>query len=442
MGEALEKVRDVTCQLPVRGDDFTRWNSQLANHRVTYDALVLDASLRQSLATVRSLGGRGLRVAALGTPAGAPTFSSRWCQQAFVCPTDEGTEAYFSYLEQLLDRIGVRVLITASDATLALIRQHREQLEPRVRVALAKEPALGIAINKERTLEVARRLGLSVPRAISVKAVSQVEAALDEIGLPVVVKPAESWAWNKQEGMRLACKLVRTLDETRLAVEELTRFGGTVLFQQFLSGRRESISLLYADGQIYARYAQLHTRSLGGESAVRQSIAVPPDIGDQAERLVREIDLEGCAEVEYRRDSAGNPYLMEINPRLWASTELAVRSGVDFPYLLYQWASGEKIDMVKSYPVGGRLRYLKGDILNVAAELIPSRQKRKLELGVTPPARAILNFCLSFFTPMGYDCVDWKDPLPVWTAIVGFVCEVFRWVGRSLQRGAGRASNP
>src|SRR5205807_10025866 len=117
------------------------------------------------------------------------------------------------------------------------------------------------------------------------------------------------------------------------------------------------------------------THSVGGESAVRQSIAVPPDIGGQAECRVREIDLEGCAEVEFRRDSAGNPYLMEINPRLWASTELAVRSGVDFPYLLYQWAIGEKIDMVKSYPVGGRLRYLKGEVLNIAAAFVPSRQK-------------------------------------------------------------------
>src|SRR6266481_3000856 len=38
----------------------------------TYDVLVLDARLRQSLATVRSLGSRGLRVAALGSSAKLP----------------------------------------------------------------------------------------------------------------------------------------------------------------------------------------------------------------------------------------------------------------------------------------------------------------------------------------------------------------------------------
>ena len=43
----------------------------------------------------------------------------------------------------------------------------------------------------------------------------------------------------------------------------------------------------------------------GGESILRQSIAIPPDIGPQAERLVREIDIEGYSEVEFRRDSSG-----------------------------------------------------------------------------------------------------------------------------------------
>jgi predicted ATP-grasp superfamily ATP-dependent carboligase len=434
VGETLESVRDITSQIAI-DDKLRHRNAELMTHRVTYDALVLDARLRQSLAAVRSLGSRGLRVAVLGTARGSPTFSSRWCQQAFICPAQEGTDAYFSYLEELLDRIRVSVLITASDNTLALLRRHREQLEARVRIALAKEPALGIAINKARTLEVARQLGLRVPRSISVQTVSQVKAALDEIGLPVVVKPVESWASNEREGARLSCRLVTTLDEAQVAVEELTRFGGTVLFQQFLSGRRESVSLLYANGQIYARYAQRHTRIVGGESAIRKSIAVPPDIGDAAEHLVREIDLEGIAEVEFRRDSAENPYLMEINPRLWASTELAVRSGVDFPYLLYQWASGQQIDLVKSYPVGGQMRYLKGDILNTAAALIPSRQKGRPEVEV-PPARAILDFCLSFLTPMRYDCVDWKDPLPVCRATVGFVRDVLQWGGKSLRRKA------
>jgi predicted ATP-grasp superfamily ATP-dependent carboligase len=170
---------------------------------------------------------------------------------------------------------------------------------------------------------------------------------------------------------------------------------------------------------------------------MRQSIAVPPDIGDRAERLVREIELEGCSEVEFRRDDAGNAYLMEINPRLWASTEHAVRSGVDFPYLLYQWASGEKIDMVKSYRIGNRLRYLPG---HYTATVTAVQQRGKL--GVTPPIRAILDFCFSFFIPTGYDYVDWRDPLPAWTAMAGYVRYLSGRIGRRLSRRLPRRKSP
>jgi predicted ATP-grasp superfamily ATP-dependent carboligase len=162
---------------------------------------------------------------------------------------------------------------------------------------------------------------------------------------------------------------------------------------------------------------------------LRQSIAVPADIGDQSERLVREIDLEGYSEVEFRRDSNGKPYLMEINPRLSASVEVAVRAGVDFPYLLYQWANGDPIDRVKGYRVGGWMRYLEGDIITTAQAL--SQRGRP---GVTPPAQAITAFFLSFCKPMGYDYVDWRDPLPACTATIDFV----RYLLRRLRGGSSR----
>ena len=434
MSDSLDKSPPMNVQLQVAESTIPQVGSmQPVVHNSRFDALVLDAMQRQSLVTVRSLGHRGLRVAALETSSFVPTFSSRWCQQRFCAPSyEQGVEPYLTYLEQLLDHTGPSVLITSSDGTLALIRQFRERLERRVRIALAKEPALAIAVSKERTLEIAKGLGLNIPKGVRVEKVSEVPAALREIGLPAVVKPAESWVWGEQRGARFASRLVTTSDEARLAVEELTHLGGKTLFQQFLSGKREAISFLYAHGEIYARFAQWAKRTeppLGGQSVLRQSIAVPPDLGEQAERLVRAIELEGYSEVEFRRDRAGVPYLMEINPRLSASVEIAVRSGVDFPYLLYQWASGERIDKVEHYRTGNWMRYLEGDILTTLQALIQHGRP-----GVTPPAHALFDFFLSFLKPMGYDYFDWKDPLPAWTATIEFGRYIIRRLRRSLPR--------
>ena len=374
------------------------------------DALVLDASLRQALVTVRSLGRRGLAIAAAETHPEAPAFASRWCKGRFVFPASEGTDAYDALLEQWLDHTGARVLFASHDATIALLRRHRARLEQRLRLALAPEQALATAINKQRTLEVARCLDIPVPREVVVRDAGDVAAALKEVGLPAVIKPSESWLWNGREGARLSAQLAVTAAELRDAVEAVTRFGEVALVQQLLTGRREAVSFLYAEGEVYARFAQWAKRTsppLGGQSVLRKSIAIPSDIGRYAESLVRHIKLEGYCEVEFRRDAAGVPYLMEINPRLSASVEIAVRAGVDFPYLLYQWASGGPIERVAGYRIGGWMRHLGGDITTTLAAL---RQRGRP--GIRPPVRTLWDFGISFLRPMAYDYLQWTDLRP------------------------------
>jgi predicted ATP-grasp superfamily ATP-dependent carboligase len=406
-------------------DTQTLSSPAAASH--VYEVLILDAALRQSLVAVRSLGSRGLVVAALDSADCVPAFASRWCQQSFVCPVTEIGEAYLTYLEQVLERVRARVLITSADGMVALVRKYRERLERRVKIALADEHALSCAVNKELTLKVAQRLGLSIPRGVVVKAVDEVKEALHETGLPAVVKPVESWLWGKDHGARVASYLVTTPDEARSAVEILTGLGGTTLFQQYLTGRREAISLLYARGEFYARFAQWAKRTeplLGGLSVVRQSIPLPIDSGGQAERLVRAIELEGYSEVEFRRDASGVPYLMEINPRLSASVEIAVRAGVDFPYLLYQWASGVPIDKVAGYRTGLWQRYLTGDIMATIGAL-----QQRGRPGVASPEQTILDFWRSFLIPMHYDYFDWQDLAPALRASYNFTRN---WVGGAL----------
>jgi predicted ATP-grasp superfamily ATP-dependent carboligase len=333
------------------------------------DVLVLDARLRQSLVTVRSLGRHGLAVAAVDTMADVPAFRSRWCRSHSALPTGFSVAS----LEQLVERLGARVLIPCHDGTVALLRHHRARLEQRTRIALASEPAISVAVNKDRTLALARRLGVSVPRSLSLTRVSDVPSALTEIGLPAVVKPTESWLpGGREDGTRgtwVGPRLVTSPDEARRAVAELERLAGVALFQTLLSGRREAVSLLYVNGEIHARFAQWAKRMnppLGGES---------------------EIGLEGYSEIEFRRDAAGVPHLMEINPRLSASVEIAVRSGVDFPHLLYQWASGSPIDRVGSYRVGGWMRYLQGDLMTTVAAI-----EQRGRPGVPSPWEAAMGF--------------------------------------------------
>jgi hypothetical protein len=106
-----------------------------------------------------------------------------------------------------------------------------------------------------------------------------------------------------------------------------------------------------------------------------------------------------------------------------------VYAGIDFPYLLFQWANGEKIEALKSYRVGKWMRYLSGDIATTAASL---RQRGRP--GVNPPARAILDFMASFFVPAQYDYLDGRDLLPAWMATVGWFRRLPRLLGSAFSQ--------
>jgi len=390
----------------------------------SFDVLILNAQFRQSLVSTRSLGRHGLRVAAAGPHPNLPTFASRWCGQSFVFPAEETPDSYLAGLENWLERSQARALIPSHDGTIALLRSHRARLEQRVRLALADEAALAIAVDKTQTLAAAQRLGAKIPPQFVVRTASDVAKAMREIGLPAVSKPAESWMQNGGEVVRMGPQLVTTAGEARQSLEGIIRVGGAALFQPLLTGRREAVSLLYAGGEVYARFAQWAKRTrppLGGESVLRQSIAVPSDIGPQAEALVREINLEGYSEIEYRRDDRGVPYLMEINPRLSASVEIAVRAGVDFPYLLYLWASGERIPRVTGYRTGGWMRHLGADI-----EVMRTMLEQPGRPGNSPAIQAVLDFGLSFLRPMSYDYFDWQDPLPAVRATTDFAGDMMK----------------
>jgi predicted ATP-grasp superfamily ATP-dependent carboligase len=219
-------------------------------------------------------------------------------------------------------------------------------------------------------------------------------------------------------GARLTSSLVVDASEGRAAAGAAIGAGGAVILQQWVTGAREAVSLIYAGGRVRARFAQVAERmfpSLGGSSVLRESIAPPPELLDAAERLVGAVGLEGYSEVEFRRDSSGCPHLMEINPRLSASVEVAVRAGVDFPALLYAWATGEEVPDANWYRRGLRMRWLGGDLRWLRETLLrPGRPE------LVPAGRAVAIFARDFLRPAAYDYVSLSDPRPVLLATAGF----------------------
>lgn len=403
------------------------------------DILVLDAQTRQALACTRTFAHAGRRVgtvACASEAAGAPTFRSRWCSLSAVVPDlTEDPDAYVDGVLALLREHPARVLLPAYDGSIEAIRARRADIEQLTALPLASNAALDIAVSKARTLEVAEQLGIAAPRSVLVTNLAEVPAALREVGVPAVVKPVQSWVERDGVGTRITSEAVLTVDEAQRSLAYMLSVGGHAVIQQWLPGRREAVTLFYAGERMWARFAQASHRefpALGGVSVLCESIPLLPDITDASERLVRAIHLEGCSMVEFRRDAEGRPVLMEINPRIGGSVGLAIASGVNFPDLVYAWATGEPLHEVTRYRTGRRLRWLGGDVWNL--KCVFDSQGRP---DIPPRGRAVATFLSDFILrPSALDFVEVGDMMP---AVVEMRETVFRHaIGRVRRLAPGK----
>ena len=397
-------------------DKVTRVAPDTAGGRAGCDILILDATNKQSLAIARRLGRTGLRVA-LGESAGQyrpgsppPSFASRYCARTATLPdyiTDPAS--YVAGVVSFARDRHVKVVLPTGDESIAALAPHREKFaEHGCVLAVASDAALEIATDKSRTLEVAAKLGIDYPRSVEVAGVAELRRAEAEFGYPFVVKPTVSW--TGKTGVRVAP--VEVIDEAE-ALDATTRFlatGAGVLAQQLASGRREGVSLFISDGEVLAHCGHVAHRTsppLGGASVMRESIAAPAELLDAAVRLATAIGVEGPCEVEFRRDASGHPLLMEINPRLAGTLENAIRSGVDFPLMIWQWATGQPVQPVRTHRTGVRTRWLSGDL-----RWLVENQQRPGRPDSVPPAHAVWTFMSEFARTRYYDYFDRDDMRP------------------------------
>lgn len=399
-------------------DEFVPGVSGAAGEFEAYDILILDGTYKQSLTSARSLGQAGLRVAvgesaAQYPPGGEPaSWRSRYCNRAVPLPDYNCDQA--AYVDAVLAFVrahGVKVVLPTGDANIVLLSPHRKRFaDLGCNLAVASDAAFAIANDKIRTLEVADKLGIAYPKSLPVTCADDLGAVEAEFGYPFVLKPTISWTGEALD--RVSPIEVVNEAEAVAATARYLATGCEVLAQQWVPGRREGVTLLLVDGEVAAICGAVAHRTvppLGGVSVMRESIALPADIRDASVNLAKTIGLDGPCEVEFRRDAEGRPLLMEVNARLAGTLENANRSGVDFPLLVWQWATGQPVQSVLTYQVGVRTRWLGGELQWLRANL---RQPGRPDTMSAP--RAIRTILWEFARTRHYDFLDHRD---VWPAL-------------------------
>jgi predicted ATP-grasp superfamily ATP-dependent carboligase len=384
--------------------------------------LVLDAEQRSALAAIRSLGRAGAQVFAASSNSHAIGFASRFVMRQILTPSPLTSPAdYVSTLASVAREFAVDMVMPCSEQSISALVESNQPISSQF--SLPDRATYVWATDKARVMASARSLAISTPEEVVLES-PELEAIPQSL-YPVVVKPGKSL----NGGVRHVVQYAETHSRLKTIIEQLPLTAFPVLIQQQIRGFGQGVFVYRTRGQVAAIFAHERIREVpisGGAAVASRSIALKEAPVDESLALLEEIDWQGVAMVEWKRSTANNrPYLMEINPRLWGSLQLAIDCGVDFPRI---WAcdfltgSLELLETQYTRRVSrtllGELEWMLGARRYRGEVPIAGRSSRS-------PWYAPLG---RFDSPVGFDTFALHDSAP-------FVRECITWIQHRVLRG-------
>jgi len=187
-----------------------------------------------------------------------------------------------------------------------------------------------------------------------------------EWDFPIIVKP-RSGAGSR--GVRLV--------HSRADLDALGD-DDSLIAQELLPGDEYSVDVIAAaDGHVVAAVPRTRTRVDSGVSIAGLTVR-DAELEATATAVAQAIGLTGVANVQLRRDTAGVPALLEVNPRFPGAMPLTIAAGVDMPSLALDLALGLDLPEQAEFREIANVRFLE-DVFVDIAEILHSENAAHTE---------------------------------------------------------------
>lgn len=375
--------------------------------------LIAEGYSPTSLPIMRSLEKKGIKTAVLTSFSVYTSLFSKYCGTQFLVPSTSLQTEWFQAVEKIVKKVKLDVYFPQSEWSLIPISKNRDKLTPYLKLPIASQDSILTCFDKRSTLELALENGVPIPETRFVKNSAELNLAAQEMRYPCVVKPRWSVVWQKDRAFDRRGGFVNSPSELIATYNSIHQYFPYPLIQEYVPGFNYSVAAVYNEGKPRAfcciKVQRAWPRS-GGNSCYRESASLDPQMKNYTEKLLESLNWHGIAEVEFRLDPRDNtPKLMEINPRFWGSLCVAMKAGVDFPYLLYKIAMDGDTRGTFNYKLGVKGRLLEQELFYLVS-LIKDSSENSNERSSN---LSLFASWLKFYEPgLFYDTFEMSDPVP------------------------------
>lgn len=335
----------------------------------TNKVIVIGCSLT-GYAVLRALSDKDIYLIAMSYSGRDVAQFSRYASEVVHSPDPSDEERFVSFLIENASRWKGALLLETADIPAVVLSKNKVLLSQYYKVATPDWEALRTFVEKEKTYALAQKLNIPHPKSISLIGRKDV-TGVSGILYPCILKPVNSSEFTSRFNVKNF--EVNSDHELREKFRICLDAGHSMILQEIIPGPDENLykmqGYVNSQGKLVGRFFYRKLRQNPPQFGMAR-VGISTDRYPEVERLTAELlahtNYTGYFSNEFKLDSRdGQLKLIENNCRMPRSGMLAIASGVNFPWLIYQDLVLNQQTDITHYTVGMYWIDLWSDVINV-----------------------------------------------------------------------------
>jgi predicted ATP-grasp superfamily ATP-dependent carboligase len=352
--------------------------------------LITEASQKNALACVRSLGKEGIKVFVIANHFLDISRFSKYCSGSLVI-----SHLDKDAISDFIKKKDIDLVMPVGTNSVKFFCENNSFFKDKIQYLIPSESQINLAMSKKSTMEAAQKLDIPVPKTLFPISIEDAKDHAAEIGFPCVIK----WIYEVGENVVDYAHSEEEFSEKYLNMCNKYNFNtetGFPMVQEFIDGVGVGFFGLFYNGRCIDYYQHQRVREAppsGGVSVCAQTI-YDNSLQKYGESLLSNLKWNGVAMVEFKMLKDNSLVLMEINPKFWGSLDLGIKAGANFPVSIVNLlsksnsntlnASGNYSKNVKFYwPFDGDISYMFNDFgrfKNVCKDMLNPNVKSNISI--------------------------------------------------------------
>lgn len=348
--------------------------------------VITDIRYRMSLSLIRSLGKKGIKVIGVESnltskEASLGSYSKYLTNCIYVSDSQKDEEGFIRDLINYSLKSNTKpVLIPVGIYSTIAISKYKIDLQPYYSFIVPSINCINIANDTYKLLKIANSTNIPAPKTTTLSNNETIIELSKRLKYPVVIKYREGELLKLPPQKRY--KIIKDSNSFFKVFTYMHNIQAYPLVQEYITGDGYGVSAVFDKYSnpisIFCHKRLREYPVSGGPSCLCESYWNDSMVC-YAIKLLKKLNWQGVAMVEFKGYPNGEIKLMEINPRIWGSFPLTVISGADFPNDIYNCSldNNKPIDNLSypKYKVGKKLRYILQDLLSFKGYLLLSKNK-------------------------------------------------------------------